>query len=249
MAFARAASERFRALGPGARRGLPETLAFGTLISDLRLRNHLDCLQLAERAGLNPVYLLMLERGLLGPDEIPAMVVARLAVALGRRLSGLPLLPYAVDAEPEDTVDVTEGTTWLQPGLSTLVSWVSALLDASSPTAPPAIRLPDLELRMGGRRWWARRAHLTDAPVPIPSSDEYSWRLLRGRGGRSRDRWWLFAWAGEADTEQPATIEVELTMGTQRRVSVAGARGLLSFDGLDLADLGPLRFRVLRAPG
>jgi len=72
-------------------------------------------------------------------------------------------------------------------------------LDASSPAASPVIRLPDLEPRTGGRRWRPRRAHLTDAPVPIPP-EEYSRHLPRGRAGRSREQQGLFAWAGEGDT-------------------------------------------------
>jgi len=248
VAFAQAVSERSREPGGRVDRGLPEARAFGTLISDLRARQGLDCLELAQRARLDPVWLMMLEKGLLAPEEIPAMVVARLAVALGRELSELPLTPYVVDAEPGDEVESAEGETRLRLGLSTLTPWVSALLGTAPPAVPSVVWLPDFDLRAGGRRWHARRVHLTDLPMPIPASDEYSWQLLRGRRGAGQEGWSLFASIIESQAERPGEVEVELTMGTQRRIA-ADPHGHLRFERLDPTDLEPLRFALLRAPG
>jgi len=66
------------------RRGTPEPAAFGSLPAGLRAGLGLDRTALAAPARLDPVRLAMIEQGLLGPDEIPAIAVDPLRLAVGR---------------------------------------------------------------------------------------------------------------------------------------------------------------------
>jgi hypothetical protein len=244
VAFAVAVSRRQRELGAGVRRGTPEAAAFGTLAAGLRAGLGLDRTGLAARARLDPVQLAMIEQGLLGPDEIPAIAVARIAAGLGRRLSELPLTPYEVDEEPGDHTEVRDGETRLRLGLATLEPWVAALV--TSEPAPPTVWLPEFALGAAGGSWQVRDAQLTTSPLPVRRSDDYSWHALVGRGRTGAEPWSLFARLSREDGGPAAGVEVALTMGAQRQVAATDARGAIAFGRLDVADLDPLRFAIER---
>lgn len=247
--LALAATHRFTLLGSGARRGTAESAAFAAVMVDLRRALGLSRFQLAERSRLNPVYVAMLEAGLLGPDEIPAAAVANLALGLGRSLSELPMLPYETSRAPRDEFVRQEGSTRVRLGVTTLEPLVDALLRArSGPAAQATVRLPSFTVGRGSSRWQFRAGELTTAAIPGLASDEYSWQMVRGRSSGVGAGWSLFVQVADPVTARPANeIAVELRAGSQRRAAVSDRDGRLKFDAVDPADIEPLVFALLQS--
>src|SRR5262249_40229416 len=143
--FANEAARRFRQLGQG-RRGTPEAAAFGELVRDRRQLMGEGRLRLAQRARLNPVHPSMWENGLLAPAEVPAAVVAKLAVAFRKPLAELPLTPYQVDHEPQDAVELEPNGVRVWLGLDTLRPWGDVMVRADEPMSTVGIPLPPIRL-------------------------------------------------------------------------------------------------------
>jgi len=243
VALAVTLSRRFAELGVRARRGTPEAVTFGALVSSIRGHRRLSRLELARRAGLNPVYVAMLEMGILGPDEIPAVVVGKLAVGLERRLAELPATPYAAGLEPRDEAEQRPGVTRLRLGLDTLVPWVDALLTGSA----ASVWLPDLAVRAAEATWLVRDGQLTNAPAAGVRLDEYSLRIVGGAAAAGS--WSLHAVVLDAAAGGPvAGAGLELQMGSQRRLAETDAVGEAHFADLDAADIEPLRLRAEPRP-
>jgi transcriptional regulator with XRE-family HTH domain len=237
-AVARALSRRYAELGRRAHRGTAEATVFGHTVAAIRTGRGLSRTELARRARIDPVYLALVEMGLLGPDEIPAAVVARLAAGVGRLLPELPLTPYPPGGEPGDEVDARPGGTRLRLGLETLRPWVEALVGRPEPP-PSALRLPDVPLHGEAGRWLVTSGQLGSPSAGPDVPEEYRWRVVRApAAGR---RWALHAQVLDAATRRPAGgVRLELRMGGQRRLAATDPMGEVRFADLDPADLEPL---------
>lgn len=240
LAVARWLSSRFARLGGRARAGAPEAAVFGDTVAALRSAAGLGRLELARRARLNPVYLALMEMGIWGPDELPAIAVAMFAVGLGRPLAELPTTPYVPGAEPVDRVDEDRDGVRLWLGLATLAPWVQAMI-AGAAARPTTVWLPALSLPFEGGSLRVGGGQLGSGSAPALPSDEYRWRMVREAPPAAR--WWLHAQVDRGDGPA-AGVELDLRMGRQRRRAVTDAMGELHFADLDPADIEPLRLAV-----
>jgi transcriptional regulator with XRE-family HTH domain len=230
-----AASRRYARLDGHGQRGTTASVAFGALAADLRAGLGLSRTQLAARGGLNPVYLAMLETGLLAPDEIPGIAVARLAIGLGRTLRELPLTPYAVGEEPADEVEEEPvGGVRLHPGLETLRPWVDARVTPGA-TGVVCVVLPDCSFRTP-RGTWRVSTELSSSPVASADLDDYSWHLIGGS-----DDWWAHLRVVDRGGRPVAGAEVQVEVGSRRGLGVTDAGGQLRVDRIDAADIEPVR--------
>lgn len=240
---AAATSARSSALGAGVRRGTPQSATFGVVAAGLRSRLGLSRAQMAVRSGLDPVYLTMLEGGLLGPDEIPAAAVAMLAVGLGRPLGELPVLPYEPGEEPAGETQVEDGRVRLDPGLAALVPWVEARLrPAGAPPAPVQVPLPDCSITSRSGTWRVS-GELSSQPVPGAELDDYSWQVVSGRPGR-QDSWWAHLRAVDSGGEPAPGLEIRVQVGPYRAAAVTDAQGRVTFERVDPATIEPIRLVV-----
>jgi transcriptional regulator with XRE-family HTH domain len=233
----------YRPPGPGAYPRAPaETVVFGEMARAMRTRAGLGRVALARRARLNPLYLSLLEMGALVPGEIPAVAVAKLAVALGRSLDELPTTPYPPGAEPADEVRSEAGWARLRLGFDTLRAWTGAMT-ASGGVAATSVSLPDVLLSAGESDLRIGAGQLGNLMTPASPSDEYAWRLVR-EAPTSR-RWWMHAHVVRSGLAA-AGVEVGLRMGTQQRWSRVDDLGELHFGDLEPEDIEPLELVVAR---
>jgi hypothetical protein len=233
--FGAAVSRRFLELGAEGRRGSPEAVAFGVLTADLRAAQGLGRTAMAVRARLNPVYLSMLEMGLLGPDEIPPVAVAKVAVAVGRRLKELPVLPYPAGEEPGDVSELEDLGVRLYLGIRTLGPWVDAMLHRAEAVLGPArVDLPRVPLPAAEGDIEVSDLHLSNSPLAGPASDEYSFQVVRSRTDGRAPTWWVHARAAPG-------CALELQIGSQRRSAIGDSAGRLRFEDIEPEDIEPLK--------
>jgi hypothetical protein len=240
-----ATSRRSAALGGEARRGTPQSAAFGAMIAGLRGDRGLDRAGLAAAAGLNPIYLGMLERGLLAPEEVPPVVVAKLALGLGHRLDELLLTPHEIDQEPDDEVEVGDRETRLYLGYRTLGPWVESQLEgADSPAVPVSIRFPEFLVRSPDGTWRVGGGQMSNSPIALSGTDDYVWHVVRRQA--ADPGWWVHAVVSTPDGGRPVPgVGMELRVGSRRPMAVSDAEGRLRFEGVDPSDIEPLAFSVL----
>jgi transcriptional regulator with XRE-family HTH domain len=229
--------------GSGAVRRAPaESAVFGQMARAMRTRAGLGRVDLARRARLNPLYVSLLEMGVLVPGEIPAVAVAKLAVALGRSLDELPATPYPPGAEPVDEVRSEAGRVRLRLGYDTLRPWTEAMT-ARAGIAAASIPLPDMLVSAGGGPVRIAAGQLANVMTPVSPSDEYAWRIVRR--APAPPRWWVHAHAVRSGLPA-AGVEVGLRMGAQRRWSRVDELGELHFGDLDPEDIEPLEVVLAR---
>jgi len=233
----------YRLPGSGpVRRAPAEAVVFGEMARAMRMRAGLGRVALARRARLNPLYLSLLEMGALVPGEIPAVAVAKLAVALGRSLDELPTTPYPPGAEPVDEVRSEAGGARLWLGFDTLRPWTDAMT-ARAGMAAVSISLPDVLLSAGEASLRIAAGQLANLMTPTSPSDEYAWRLVRE--APTRQRWWVHAYVVRSGLPA-AGVEVGLRMGAQRRWSRVDDLGELHFGDLEPEDIEPLEVVLAR---
>lgn len=242
LAITRWLSRRYKQLGARARAGSPDAIVFGETMAALRTGAGIGRLELSHRARLNPLYLALLEMGVWGPDELPAIAIAKLAVGLGRSLAELPVLPYTPGAEPPDATEAEAAGVRIRLGLATLAPWVEAMLaEAGGP--PASVWLPDLTVPVADTHVVVVAGQFGNLSAPALPSDEYQWRLVREASPAAT--WWVHARVTR-DGSPAAGVELELGMGAQRRMAVTDAMGELHFDDLDPTDIEPLRLTGVR---
>lgn len=227
----------YRPPGPGpVRRATAEALVFGEMARAMRMQADLGRVELAARARLNPLYLSLMEMGVLVTAEIPAVAVAKLAVALGRSLDELPTTPYTPGAEPDDEVSYEAGGARLRLGFDTLRPWTDAMT-ARPGMAAASISLPDVLLPVRGATLRIAAGQLANLTTPASHSDEYAWRMVRE--APTMRRWWVHAHVVRSGLPA-AGVEVGLRMGAQLRWSRVDELGEVHFGDLEPEDIEPL---------
>ncbi len=159
--FATALACCFGQSGVRARGPDDNAVPFGHMVASLRRRRAIGKLALSREARLNPIYLAMLEHGLLEPEDIPPAVVAKLSLCFARRLDEWPILPWA---KREDGWQVVPGKSIFTAGLRFFGNLLNALMPTLSPVrvqfrgstpreGPAKISLPPTQLESDGQHW------------------------------------------------------------------------------------------------
>ena len=219
-----------------------ETVVFGEMARAMRTQAGLGRVALARRARLNPLYLSLMEMAALPPNEIPAVAVAKLGVALGRSLDELPATPYALGAEPADEVSADAGRARLRLGFDTLRPWTDAMT-ARAGMAAVSISLPDVLLAAGGASVRIAAGQFANLMTPASPPGEYAARQMRE--APAMGPWWVHASVLRSGLPA-AGVDVGLRMGAQWRWSRVDDLGELHFGDLEPDDIEPLEVVLAR---
>lgn len=118
--------------------GTGMALAFGEVVEGLRRHRGLSRVELATQAKINPLYLVLLERGLIESSNVPPLVVTNLASALHCPLDQWPLLPWSGQSRNLIVIDpeVLGGRAHPAGGLKTLVATLLTTLTEALAISP-----------------------------------------------------------------------------------------------------------------
>jgi hypothetical protein len=106
---------------------VPQPRSFGANVRAARRFAGLGRVALAEQAGLNPLYLTLLEHGLIAPLCIPPRVVGQLSAALSISPDTWPVLPWPAGDHVESTVEAGARRARIRTGVRFFADLATAL--------------------------------------------------------------------------------------------------------------------------
>jgi hypothetical protein len=215
--------------------------AFGALLKDARRRARLSPVATAERTDLNPVYLALVENGLLPPSEIPVGVIFRLSIELGIGMYEWPVLPWAAERQPTTFERPAAGHLVVRPGFHQLADIAAAVTYERK----RAVTISGAR----GRAAVAQRVRmpaidLADLGVEGELADPMLITLQRS--ARQPDPSWYIE-SPLLGVEPDALKTLSLQVAKRWHAAQADERGLVRFDGVRPERLDRLEFTLRRS--